>query len=101
MNIWYLKKRRTSRFYLQKGFSLIELAIVLVVVALLLGGLLVPLTMQIEQQKIRETQKSMEEIKDALVGFALANGRFPCPASPAIPTGQVNAGVESSYMCKP
>lgn len=67
------------------GFSLIELAIVLLVVALLLGGLLVPLTMQIEQQKIRETQKAMEEIKEALAGYALSHvavdGKpyLPCP----------------------
>lgn len=66
---------------MQKGFSLIELAIVLVVVALLLGGLLVPLTMQVEQQKIRETQKILEDAKEAIIGFAIANGRLPCPAS--------------------
>lgn len=74
------------RIDFETGFSLIELAIVLVVVALLLGGLLVPLTMQIEQQKIRETQKTLEEVKEALVGYALShisqpNGRpyLPCP----------------------
>ncbi|MEN6587662.1 MAG: prepilin-type N-terminal cleavage/methylation domain-containing protein [Sulfuricella sp.] len=67
------------------GFSLIELAIVLVVVALLLGGLLVPLTTQIEQQKIRETQKAMEEVKEALIGYAathvdISNHPYlPCP----------------------
>lgn len=67
------------------GFTLVELALVFVVVAFLLGGLLVPLTMQIEQQKIRETQKAMEEIKEALVGYALshaaADGKpyLPCP----------------------
>lgn len=65
----------------QKGFSLIELAIVLAVLALLLGGLLVPLTMQIEQQRIRETQKMLEDAKEAIIGFAIANGRLPCPAS--------------------
>lgn len=61
----------------QSGFTLVELAIVLVVVALLVGGLLVPLTMQIEQQKIREMQKAMEEIKEALVGYALAHSSTP------------------------
>lgn len=65
----------------EAGFSLIELAIVLVVVALLVGGLLVPLTMQIEQEKIRETQKAMEETKEALIGYAIANNRLPCPDS--------------------
>lgn len=65
----------------KKGFTLIEMAVVLLVVTLLLGGLLVPLTTQIEQQKISETQKLLEEAKEALIGFALANGRLPCPAS--------------------
>lgn len=67
-----------------KGFSLIELAIVLVAVTLLLGGLLVPLSMQIEQQKVRETQKAMEEIKEALIGYAIVKGYFPCPAVSAV-----------------
>ena len=65
----------------QQGFSLIELAIVLFIVALLLGGLLVPLTAQIDQQRTNETQKTLAEIKDALIGFAIINGRLPCPAS--------------------
>jgi prepilin-type N-terminal cleavage/methylation domain-containing protein len=65
--------------YKASGFSLIELALVLVVVALLMGGLLVPLSMQIEQQKIRETQKAMEEIKEALLGYSLTSLHLPCP----------------------
>jgi len=75
------------------GFTLIEVAIVLVVVALLLGGLLVPLTMQIEQQRIRETQKTLEEIKEALIGYAIANGRLPRPAISA------SNGAENAANC--
>lgn len=65
-----------------KGFTLVEMAIVLLVVTLLLGGLLVPLTTQIEQRKISETQKALADAKEALIGFAIANGRLPCPAAP-------------------
>jgi hypothetical protein len=36
----------------------------------------------------------MDEIKDALIGFAIANGRLPCPADPTIADGTANAGVE-------
>ena len=61
------------------GFSLIEMAFVLVIITLLLGGLLVPFTTQVEQRRIVETNKAMEEIKEALLGFAIANGRLPCP----------------------
>lgn len=64
-----------------KGFSLIELAIVLFIVALLLGGLLVPLTAQIDQQRAKETQKTLADVKEALIGFAILNGRLPCPAT--------------------
>lgn len=62
-----------------RGFSLIEMAFVLVIITLLLGGLLVPFATQVEQRRIAETQKAMEEIKEALLGFAVANGRLPCP----------------------
>ena len=66
--------------YKNTGFSLVEMAIVLVIVGLLLGGMLTPLSMQMEQRKMSETQRQMEETKDALIGFALRNGYLPCPA---------------------
>lgn len=84
---------------LQPGFTLAELAIVLVIVALLLGGLLMPLTMQTDLRRIADTRKTMDEIKDALIGFAIANGRLPCPADPAIANGSGNAGVERAGGC--
>jgi prepilin-type N-terminal cleavage/methylation domain-containing protein len=68
----------------QQGFSLIELAIVLFIIALLLGGLLPTLTGQLDQQHRIETRKQMEEIKGALTGFALSKGYLPCPASGVI-----------------
>ncbi len=58
------------------GFTLVEMAIVLVIVGLLLGGLLMPLSAQVEQRRIGETQKALDEIKEALVGFAIANTIF-------------------------
>jgi prepilin-type N-terminal cleavage/methylation domain-containing protein len=75
------------------GFTLVEMAIVLMIVGLLLGGLLVPLSAQMEQRNNADTQKSLTEIKDAIVGYALANGQLPCPADPTIATGSTNAGI--------
>ena len=63
------------------GFTLVEMAVVLAIVALLLGGLIVPLSAQIDLQKIKETRKALDDVKEALFGFAIANGRLPCPAS--------------------
>lgn len=64
----------------QRGFSLIEIAIVLVVVGLMIGGLVTPLSVQLEQRKIADTQKALDEAKEALTGFALRYGYLPCPA---------------------
>jgi prepilin-type N-terminal cleavage/methylation domain-containing protein len=63
----------------QSGFSLIEVAIVLLIVGLLLGGLMTPLATQYENSKRKDTQKSLEAISEALYGFAVSNGRLPCP----------------------
>lgn len=65
----------------QRGFSLVEMAIVLAILASLLGGLIPTLSSQIEQQRRTESLKQLEEIREALVGYAIANGRLPCPAS--------------------
>jgi prepilin-type N-terminal cleavage/methylation domain-containing protein len=62
------------------GFTLVEIAIVLVIVGLLIGGLVTPLQTQIEQRRQAETQKALDEARDALLGFALRNGYLPCPA---------------------
>lgn len=61
------------------GFSLIEMSIVLVIVALLLAGLLPTLSSQIDQQRRNNTKTYMSEVRDALLGYAVTNGRLPCP----------------------
>lgn len=63
------------------GFSLIEIAVVLFILVLLLSSLLVPLALQIEQRQIAETERALEDTKEALIGFAIANGRLPRPAT--------------------
>jgi type II secretory pathway pseudopilin PulG len=65
------------------GFTLIELAVALFVLMLLLSSIVVPLTTRVEQRKISDTRRALDEARDALMGFAAANGRLPCPASAA------------------
>lgn len=62
------------------GFTLIELAIVLVIVALLSGGLMMTLSAQYENVASSETQRRLNDAREALLGYAAANGRLPCPA---------------------
>lgn len=70
-----------KRSHATLGFTLTEMAIVLVIVSLLIGGLLVPFGAQDDSRRVAETQKTMSEIRDALLGYAAANRRLPCPAS--------------------
>jgi prepilin-type N-terminal cleavage/methylation domain-containing protein len=79
-----------------QGFTLVEMAMVLAIVALLLAGLVPTISSQMEQQRINETRKQLEEIRQALIGFAVINGRLPCPAQASLATGAANAGLETN-----
>lgn len=68
------------------GFTLIEVAVVVLIVGVILGGLMMPLGAQIEARRTQETTRALEEIREALVGFAVINGRLPCPDTDADPT---------------
>ncbi|HXZ53926.1 MAG TPA: type II secretion system protein [Burkholderiales bacterium] len=86
-----MTSRRTHR---SSGFTLAELAVALAIIALLLFGAMVPFSTQVDLRNIAETQRSMDSIREAILGFALANGRLPCPADGNIAFGSPNAGVE-------
>ena len=80
----------------EAGFSLLELAITLAVLAILVTGLLVPLSTQIAQRNETATQKTLEDIREALLGFAAATGRLPCPATGASGVETFAAGSSAS-----
>lgn len=67
------------------GFTLTEMAVVLVIVALLIGGMIMPLSTQMELRSINETRKQLSDIAEALYGYAASHvagdGRpyLPCP----------------------
>lgn len=73
-----------------KGFTLIEMAVVLVILALLLGGLFSPLTAQIDQKNYTEVKRTLENAREALMGYALSNKHLPCPDKTAGPNNGIN-----------
>lgn len=84
-----------------RGFTLIELAIVLFVVTLLLGGVLTPLGQQLVERQGSDTRRALETARIALVGFALGGrthtspGYLPCPdMRSGGPGGVANDGLE-------
>jgi len=78
-----------------RGVTLIELSIVLLIIALLLGSILVPLATQMDQRRLSDAEKQLAQIQDALIGYALSNGYLPCPdKTTAAGTGTMNDGQE-------
>jgi prepilin-type N-terminal cleavage/methylation domain-containing protein len=82
----------------QSGFSLIEMAIVLVILGFILGGVVSGLSSQREVQRRNDSQRQLEEIRNAVIGFAQSNNRLPCPASS---TSQGHSVPMASGPCTP
>lgn len=64
-----------------RGFTLIEVVVAMVVLVVLLGAIAMPISAQVQLRRQEQTRRLLEEARDALMGFAAANGRLPCPAS--------------------
>ena len=64
----------------QRAFTLVEVAIVVAIVALLLGSLTYTLSAQVEQAAFDDTRRRLEQAKALLLAFAIVHGRLPCPA---------------------
>lgn len=75
-----------------KGFTLVEIAVVLLIITLLLTGLVPTISSQIEMRQTNETRKQLSEIQQALIGFAVMNDRLPCPAT------TTSGGLEASTV---
>ncbi len=81
---------------LKNGFSLVEMAVVLMIVALLLGGVILTLSAREDQRATAETQRRLEAASDAVIGFALAYKRLPCPAAGATGDESLASGTTAT-----
>jgi prepilin-type N-terminal cleavage/methylation domain-containing protein len=63
-----------------KGFTLIEVAISMVILGLVLTGLVVALSQQMQQRHLIDTRTTLQQANEAIITFVVANARLPCPA---------------------
>jgi prepilin-type N-terminal cleavage/methylation domain-containing protein len=82
-----------------RGFTLVELAMSLLVIGLLMGTLILPVTGQLNARAIDETVKTMENIKEALIGYAMTNNKLPCPAAVVSNPAVNDLGTSQSTLC--
>jgi prepilin-type N-terminal cleavage/methylation domain-containing protein len=78
LNVATLAGRRLTA---ASGFTLLELALTLAILGVLAAGILVPFVAQVAQRKTADTERILEQAKEALMGYATATGRLPCPAT--------------------
>lgn len=80
----------------KNGFTLIELAVVLFIMGLLLSGILTPLATSLEQERRATLDQQYNDIEETLIGYAIVNGRLPCPDCPLGATAAAcTAGVNA------
>jgi len=92
-----MRPLNTSQPRRQSGFTLLEMAVVVFIIAVVLGSILLPLSNQVEQRQFVDTQRQLEDIREALIGYALAQTKpyLPCPdKADSSGSGTPNDGVE-------
>jgi type II secretory pathway pseudopilin PulG len=73
---------RSSPFR-ERGYALLELALALLAIAILAGGLALPLAAQVQQRRLDESRRRLDEAREVLLAFAATHARLPCPATDA------------------
>ncbi len=77
-----------------RGFSLLELSIVLVILGLLAGAGMTMGANAIASANSVKTRERLETLKEALESYAKTNGYLPCPANRALVPSNSNFGKE-------
>ena len=81
------------------GFTIIEVAVALFLISLLFGSIFIPLQSQVDSRNVTLTERRLAIAREALIGYAVARGFFPCPADEAS-AGQEAAGADhASGFC--
>jgi|GEM_PF-1214260 len=71
--------RRPLRLTSHQGFSLIEIAVVMVIIGLIMTAGITFFRSSILGTKLSTTKTNLDNIKNSVINFAIANGRLPCP----------------------
>jgi prepilin-type N-terminal cleavage/methylation domain-containing protein len=64
-----------------RAFTLLEVMLVILILAILLTGLSVPLATQVALRRQEQTRRTLDDAREAVLGFAATQGRLPCPAT--------------------
>lgn len=77
----------------RSGFTLIELAIVLTIIAVIIGGGLSIYADKLQAGRVELTRNRLDRVEDALRQYVQTYGTLPCPARGDVGIDQVIAGT--------
>ncbi|MCX9154836.1 type II secretion system GspH family protein [Niveibacterium sp. 24ML] len=80
-----MRKAPNSAHAKARGFTLVELAIALAVIAILSTSVLMAVRVQTTQRQTSDTRLALDEARSALLAYAAVNGKLPCPAQGGAP----------------
>lgn len=90
---------RSIRRRAARGFTLLELTVVLFIISIITGAIVIPLASRIESKRIEDTASLLALAQSKLLAYASKFGYLPCPAS-ATSNGQEPAGtVHATGVC--
>jgi prepilin-type N-terminal cleavage/methylation domain-containing protein len=78
----------------QQGFSLVELAMVLLVVGFLTALFLPATNTMLDNNRRKETRTKLDALEAAMTRFVMTNRRLPCPADGSLLPTDANQGLE-------
>ena len=76
------------------GFTLVEVAIVLLVLGVLAGAALAPVGERLEERRRESTWQRLDSVRRALIGHLATTGALPCP----LPAGGLERSDESGSI---
>jgi len=74
-----MQARRRMKTRTQQGFTLIEIAMVVLIIGLITSGLLLGMGGIIDSAKYKDDQQRLKDIKTALLSHVAQKGYLPCP----------------------
>jgi prepilin-type N-terminal cleavage/methylation domain-containing protein len=89
-------KKRVLNLKGYKGFTLIEMAVVIIIVGLLVASFSPLLNLKIKQSRMDRTHTNIDAAISAIGGYLLVNGHYPCPASLTAKRTDLDYGHQSN-----
>jgi prepilin-type N-terminal cleavage/methylation domain-containing protein len=91
-------KKSKNKKNFKKGFTLLELAIVLAVMTFLLSNLTLGLQAGLNVYRAKKNRERMDLIKQSINTYFSKNMRLPCPSNPFLDSKDANFGQENLYI---